>query len=68
MNASTSDPVYYRDRGLEFLKKGKELFNKTEFETREKGYEVFKKGLDYMLQYAKCKYISNFFENKNIFI
>mmetsp|Transcript_5642 Transcript_5642/g.4781 ORF Transcript_5642/g.4781 Transcript_5642/m.4781 type:complete len:87 (+) Transcript_5642:70-330(+) len=53
---STNDPVYYRDRGLDFLRKGKEIFNNNkDTESREKGYEVFKKGLDYMITYAKLE-------------
>ena len=56
---STNDPVYYRDRGLDFLRKGKEIFNNNkDTESREKGYEVFKKGLDYMITYAKRKNMS----------
>lgn len=55
MNTSSSDPTYFRNKGLEFLQKGKEYFNShTEFEYREKGYQLYKKGLDYLVKYAKC--------------
>lgn len=55
MQGSNANPQYYRDKGLEFLQKGKEYFNAhTELEYREKGYQLYKKGLDYIIKYAKC--------------
>lgn len=55
MQGSNTNPQYYRDKGLEFLQKGKEYFNShTEYEYREKGYQLYKKGLDYVIKYAKC--------------
>jgi len=54
------NPQYYRDKGLEFLQKGKEYFNShTELEYREKGYQLYKKGLDYIIKYAKCILFNN---------
>ncbi len=56
---SMSNPQYLRDKGLEFLQKGKEYFNAhTEPEYKEKGYQLYKKGLDYIIQYAKSIKIS----------
>jgi len=56
MQGSNTNPQYYRDKGLEFLQKGKEYFNgHTEFEYREKGYQLYKKGLDYVIKYAKSE-------------
>ena len=55
MQGSNGNPQYFRDKGLEFLQKGKEYFNShTELEYREKGYQLYKKGLDYIIKYAKC--------------
>lgn len=49
-----SNPLYFREKGLEFLQKGKETFNTyKELEYREKGYQLYKKGLDYIIKYAK---------------
>jgi vacuolar protein-sorting-associated protein 4 len=56
MDNSSTDPVYFRDKGLEFLQKGKEYFNThEEIEYKEKGYQLYKKGLDYMMKYAKME-------------
>jgi hypothetical protein len=54
MNGSSQTPQSLRDRGLEFLKKGKDMWNEhKDFLYREKGYEIYKKGLSYMVDYAK---------------
>jgi vacuolar protein-sorting-associated protein 4 len=56
MEGSGSNPLYYREKGLEFLQKGKQVFNThTELEYRQKGYELYKKGLDYLIKYAKSE-------------
>ena len=62
MNIST-DPTYYRSEGLKSLEKGKQLFNSSDdLSVKQKGYEIFKNGISYMVQYAKG-IISNIFNN-----
>jgi hypothetical protein len=61
MNNSVSNPAVQRDRGLDFMKKGKEIFNQGQsIPEKEKGYEVFKKGLEYMFNYAKGNFPLSF--------
>ena len=56
MSSNLDNPSYLRDKGLEFLQKGKEYFNKNQQqEQREKGYEIYKKGLDFIIKYLKSK-------------
>ena len=57
MATNIDDPSYLRDKGLEYLQKGKDYFNKNQqTEHREKGYEVYKKGLDFIIKYLKSKF------------
>jgi len=50
----SDDPAHMRDKGLEFLRKGKDYFNKhQEREYREKGYELYKRGLECIIKYLK---------------
>jgi len=56
MATNIDDPSYLRDKGLEYLQKGKDYFNKNQqTEHREKGYEVYKKGLDFIIKYLKTE-------------
>ncbi len=52
----SEDPAQVRDKGLEFLRKGKEYFNKhQQKEYREKGYELYKRGLEMIVKYLRSK-------------
>lgn len=54
MNSSSQSPQNLRDRGLECLKKGKDVWNEPkDIYYREQGYQIYKKGLSYMVEYAK---------------
>lgn len=53
MSANYRDPSDLRDKGLQFLSKGKEYFNKGLPDSREKGYELYKKGLSMVIDYLK---------------
>ena len=56
MYMSSADPAYHRTRGMEALKKGKDIFNHNkDFELRKTGYEIFKKGVECLLTYAKLE-------------
>jgi len=56
----SDDPAHTRDKGLEFLKKGKEYFNKhQQREYREKGYELYKRGLECIIKYLKSETNAN---------
>ena len=56
MNISQNDPLYFRIRGIEFINRGKELFYSPQTpKDRFKGYEVFKKGIELMIEYGKSK-------------
>jgi hypothetical protein len=54
MNYSPNDPAYYRDKALEYAKKGKEVYSTQQDKNKQQmGYEIFKKGIQFMIQYAK---------------
>jgi len=56
MKSSYIDPVPLRDRGMDYLKKGKEMYNnRPALEEKERGYLIFKQGLQYIVDYLKVE-------------
>lgn len=56
MQYSPKSPQYCRDKALEYLKRGRDLFNsKKDSFQKEAGYEMFKKGIEKMIEFAKRK-------------
>lgn len=54
MNSSNQTPQAIRDKGLDYLKKGKEIFNDAKDPmNKERGYDIYKRGLTMMVDYAK---------------
>jgi vacuolar protein-sorting-associated protein 4 len=56
MNYSPASPCFRRDQALEWIQNGKEVFSKyTDYNRKEKGYQLFKKGIGEMITYAKLE-------------
>ena len=54
MNYSPASPCFKRDQALEWIQNGKEVFSKyTDLQHKEKGYQLFKKGIGEMITYAR---------------
>eukprot|EP00331_Platyophrya_macrostoma_P035743 CAMPEP_0176443436 /NCGR_PEP_ID=MMETSP0127-20121128/22419_1 /TAXON_ID=938130 /ORGANISM="Platyophrya macrostoma, Strain WH" /LENGTH=472 /DNA_ID=CAMNT_0017828659 /DNA_START=66 /DNA_END=1484 /DNA_ORIENTATION=- len=56
MDKSTLDAYTLRDKGMTYLTKGKEIFNEGKnVGEKEAGYNVYKKGLEMLMQYLKAE-------------
>jgi len=54
MQSDPNSALYYRTKGWDFIERGQELFNDPQKPNdKKKGYLIFKKGLECMLNYAK---------------
>jgi len=54
MQATPLSPLFYRNKGWEFIERGNELFTSPEKPNdQKKGYLIFKKGLEFLIQYGK---------------
>jgi len=64
MQSNPLDPLFYRTKGWEFIDRGKELFNSPQKPNdQKKGYLIFKKGLEFLIEYGKSTFISLTFPN-----
>lgn len=56
MNSRVSAIYQVRDKGVELLQKGKEYFDtKDDLESMEDGYSLYKKGIEYIINYLKSE-------------
>lgn len=56
MNFSSTSPAFHRDRALEYIHRGREIYTSNQNLThKEKGFEIFKKGIELLLKYAKTE-------------
>lgn len=56
MRAAQEDPMDIRTRALSFMERGEQLYqNPTAPDDKAKGYLIYKKGLEFMINYARGK-------------
>ena len=56
MCSAQEDPITIRTRALSFMERGEELYhNPTTPDDQAKGYLIYKKGLEFMIDYARGK-------------
>ena len=49
-----TDPQTIRNKGMDFVKRGKEIYNTRQtVEERERGFLIYKQGLQYIVDYLK---------------
>ena len=53
-SSSYTDPQTIRNKGMDFVKRGKEIYNTRQtLEERERGFLIYKQGLQYIVDYLK---------------
>lgn len=69
MNSSAVDPATQRDRAMNYITKGKEIFNAAKtVNEKEQGYSIYKQGLEKLLVYLKSNALNYRALNVHFFI